>query len=272
MSWWLRSTIYAWPGIGPLRTHGWREKYYGPWVSFSLYACGLFAVLGITGVLPAGGASVFAALFAVSAGLLLIPEGRASGDAPWDWRRAIGALPVRAVAGFGYLRRDIRALLHRGGPEPEASSPQAAVAEAVAARGIPSVMEDPALGVAPEPAELVGGNASAPGPCAALAAYIAGFEPEDDMALRVFVEGLAAGSVMIADAWNQFAETCLSTVGLDPAFVAGILEAGDSAAAHGSLLAQVIKRLSVIYGAVQEWVAAHGPLPNKAREFLTGEL
>jgi hypothetical protein len=180
----------------------------------------------------------------------------------------VGVLAVRKPDMLpGQLRRFLRI-----GTQPDGTAPAAIVADAVSTRGIPSVMEDPALGVAPEPAELVGGNASAPGPCAALAAYIAGFEPEDDMALRVFVEGLAAGSVMIADAWNQFAETCLSTVGLDPAFVAGILEAGDSAAAHGSLLAQVIKRLSVIYGAIQEWVAAHGPLPHKAREFLTGDL
>jgi hypothetical protein len=60
-------------------------------------------------------------------------------------------------------------------------------------------------------------------------------------------------------------------VGLDPAYVAGILEAGDSAGGHGSLLAQIHKRYSVIYAAVKEWVAAHGPLPHKARDFLTGE-
>jgi len=180
----------------------------------------------------------------------------------------VGVLAVRKPDMLpGQLRRFLRI-----GTQPDGTAPAAIVADAVSTRGIPSVMEDPALGLAPEPAELVGGNASAPGPCAALAAYIAGFEPEDDMALRVFVEGLAAGSVMIADAWNQFAETCLSTVGLDPAFVAGILEAGDSAAAHGSLLAQVIKRLRVIYAALNEWINTHGPLPNKAREWLTGEL
>jgi hypothetical protein len=251
--------------------HGWQEKYYGPWISFALYACGMFALLGIDGILPAAPASALAALFAVPAGLLLISEGRADEGAPWDWRRAVGALPVRAAAGIGYLRRDIRALLHRGDPEAEAFSPEAVVAEAVATRGIPSVMEDPALGVAPEPAELVTAAVPAAAPYAALAQYIAGFEPEDDMSLRMFMEGSAAGSVMVADAWHQFADTCLNSVGLDPAYVAGILEAGDSAGGHGSLLAQIHKRYSVIYSAVKEWVAAHGPLPHKARDFLTGE-
>ena len=252
--------------------HGWREKYYGPWISFCLYACGTFILLGTVGLLPAAGTSALAALFAVSAGLLLIPEGKAAEDAPWDWRRAIGALPVRAAAGIGYLRSDIRSLLHRGAPEPEASSPEAAVAEAVTTRNIPNVMDDPALGAAPEPAELVSGPAPAPGPYAQLAEFIAGFEPEDDMSLRMFMEGNAAGSVMVADAWHHFADTCLNSVGLDPAYVAGILEAGDSAGGHGSLLAQIHKRFGVIYAAVKEWISAHGPLPHKAREFLTDDM
>ena len=250
--------------------HGWREKYYGPWISFCLYACGTFILLGVNGVLPAAGTSAFAVLFAVSAGLLLIPEGKTDKDAPWDWRRAIGALPVRAAAGIGYLRSDIRSLLHRGDPEPEASSPEAAVAEAVTTRNIPNVMDDPALGAAPEPADLVSGQVPAAAPYAQLAEFIAGFEPEDDMSLRMFMEGNAAGSVMVADAWHHFADTCLNSVGLDPAYVAGILKAGDSAGGHGSLLAQVHKRFGVIYAAVKEWIsgarpaAAQGPgIPDR---------
>lgn len=252
--------------------HGWQAKYYGPWVSCALYACGTFTLLGADGILRTGAASVLAVLAAAATGLLLIPDGKTGEDAPWDWRRAGGALPARVIAGPGYLYRDILALLHRGAPEAEASSPEAAVAEATATRNIPSVMEDPALGLAPEPAELVAGNIPAPAPYAALAAFIAGFEPEDDMSLRMFMEGNAAGSVMVADAWHHFADTCLNSVGLDPAYVAGILEAGDSAGGHGSLLAQIHKRYSVIYAAVKEWISAHGPLPHKAREFLTDDM
>jgi hypothetical protein len=77
---------------------------------------------------------------------------------------------------------------------------------------------------------------------------------------------------MVADAWHHFADTCLNSVGLDPAYVAGILEAGDSAGGHGSLLAQIHKRFGVIYAAVKEWISAHGPLPHKAREFLTDDM
>src|SRR6185312_14301674 len=88
--------------------HGWQEKHYGPWVSFALYACGTFPLLAIDGVLRAATALVLAALSAVATGLLLIPEGKAGEGEPWDWRRAVSALPVRATAGIGYLRRDIR--------------------------------------------------------------------------------------------------------------------------------------------------------------------
>jgi hypothetical protein len=179
----------------------------------------------------------------------------------------LGVLAVRKPAMLpGQLRRFLRV-----GTQPESLAAEAAVAEATATRNIPSVMEDPALGLAPEPAELVGGNIPAPEAYAALAGFIAGFEPEDDMALRMFMEASAAGSVLVADAWHHFADTCLNSVGLDPAFVAGILEAGDSSGAHGTLLAQVHKRFGVIYAAVKEWVGAHGPLPHKARDFLTGE-
>jgi hypothetical protein len=235
----------------------------GNWVvvlMWSVLAVVTFAILGAAAPLPAGLYAAVAVTVILAIGRVWTPEGR---------HALAGDLRYGLAEPFSALRR----LAHPGGGarEAEASSPQAAVAEAAATRNIPSVLEDPALGVAPEPAELVSGQVPAAAPYAALAQYIAGFEPEDDMSLRMFMESNAAGSVMVADAWHHFAETCLNSVGLDPAFVAGILEAGDSAGAHGSLLAQVIKRLSVIYGAVQEWVATHGPLPHKAREWLTGD-
>jgi hypothetical protein len=87
----------------------------------------------------------------------------------------------------------------------------------------------------------------------------------------MFMQGNAAGECAVADAWHQFGETCLSAVGLDPAFVAGLLEVGDSAAQHASLLAMVYKRFGVLYAAVQEWISAGRQLPHKAREWLTGE-
>jgi len=238
-------------------------------VAAGMYAGVACVMLAIVGVLAWGTAAVLAVLFlGASAGLVL------SGGRKGAARAALG----HASDGVAGLAGDAGGLWHRfrgsrgGAPEPAPGSPQEVVAEAAAARGIPPVMEDPALGLAPEPAELAGGTIPAPAPYAALAEFIAGFEPEDDLALRMFMESSAAGSVLVADAWHHFADTCLNGAGLDPAFVAGVMEAGDSSGAHGTLLAQVSKRFTVIYHAVQEWVGAHGPLPHKAREFLTGDL
>jgi len=239
-------------------------------VSAGMYAGLACVMLAATGVLGWAAAAVLAFLFLGAAAALVLSGGR-DGAARAALGHAGGGFTGLAGDAGGLWRR-LRGALPGSGPEPEAGSPEAAVAEAAATRNIPSVMEDPALGLAPEPAELVAGNIPAPAPYAALAQFIAGFEPEDDMALRMFMESSAAGSVMVADAWHHFADTCLNTVGLDPAFVAGILEAGDSAGGHGTLLAQVHKRFAVIYAVVKEWVGAHGPLPHKAREFLTDDL
>lgn len=250
--------------------HGFRDKKRGSAAAAGMYAGGAFILLAVDGALSWLTAVVLAVLsLGAAAGLVLAGGREGAGKA------ALG----HAGAGMGHLGADARGIWRRllgrlrgDGPEPEASSTEAAVAEAAASRAIPSVMDDPALGAAPEPAELVSGQVPAAAPYAALAQYIAGFEPEDDMSLRMFMEGNAAGSVMVADAWHHFADTCLNSVGLDPAYVAGILEAGDSAGGHGSLLAQIHKRFGVIYAAVKEWISAHGPLPHKAREFLTDDM
>jgi hypothetical protein len=159
----------------------------------------------------------------------------------------------------------------RGGEDGDGDGPipLEAVAEHAATRSIPSVMADPALGVPPEPAELASASVPVPAPWAALAQYIAGREPADDQELRMFSDGDAVGALAVADAHNVYADTCLNGLGLSPAYVAGILEAGDSMAGHASVIAQVHKRFGVIYGAIKEWVGTHGQLPHHARDFLT---
>ena len=77
---------------------------------------------------------------------------------------------------------------------------------------------------------------------------------------------------MIADAWRHFADTCLHGAGLDPAYVAGILEVGDTEGESAAHKAQVHKRFGVIYQQVQEWISAGRMLPHRARDFLTGEM
>jgi hypothetical protein len=193
------------------------------------------------------------------------------------WGRAWTPAGRHAIVGHFILgpREAWRQLAGReAGRAPEApeGDPEAVVGEALkGGRQIPPVLQDPALGPVPEPAEIASSAVPVPAPYAALAAFIRDFEPADDMELRMFMDGHAAGQLAIADAWHDHADVLLNGVGLDPAHVAGVLEAGNSAAEHGSLLTQVHKRFGVIYAQVKEWISAHGPLPHKARDFLTGE-
>jgi len=245
--------------------HGWRDKARGPWTGAGLYSCAAVIMLAIDGALKPLTAGVLAFLAAAAAAGLALAGGREGAG-----KAVIG----HAGAGIGYLGRDTRGIWRRvtarSGGEDAPAETEAVVAEHVTARNIPNVMADPVLGPAPEPAELATA-APVPAPYAALAAYIAQFLPEDDQALKMFMQSNAAGECAIADAWHQFGDVCLSSVGLDPAYVAGLLEAGDSAAQHASLLAMVHKRFGVVYAAVQEWISAGRQLPHKAREFLTGD-
>jgi hypothetical protein len=252
-------------GIKAGKRQWWRSLGADSWFALLLWGAAAiiaFTVLGVIG--PLAGALLGGGAVAVLAvwGKVWTGEGR-------------GALRGHLASGPGEAGRSLLGRL-RGllGSEDEPAGgpvPLEAVAGHAATRAVPSVMADPVLGPPTEPGEIAAAGIPVPPPYAALAQFIGGFEPEDDQALRMFMEGHASGTVALADAWHAFAETCLNGVGLSPAYVAGILEAGDSAGEHASLLAQVHKRFHVVYAAVKEWIAAHGPLPHKAREFLTGE-
>ena len=246
-----------------------RSRDGGAWITLLMFACAASAALTALGWLPLlPGAAAAAATGAVAV-LLLKPWEKGAGNAALGHaREGIGWARDDARGLWGWLRNRSAGFLATSHGT-EAGDPEAVVAEAVAARGIPPVLADPVIGPPPAP-EAIAAAAPVAGPWAALADYIAGFEPADDMELRMFNEGNAAGALAVAEAHRAFADTCLNGIGLNPAYVAGILEASDSAVEHASLLAQVSRRFSVLYGALQEWISAHGPLPHKAREFLTG--
>jgi len=247
-----------------------RQEWLVPQAWYMPLAAGsaLFAVLALLGVAgPLAGTLIAGGLAAVLAWLAQLWT-RAGWHRLYAQLRAGLSFAGETAAGIGG-----RLAGSRGG-EPGQDSPAAVVAEAVAARGIPSVMEDAHLGAAPAPADVGAGLAAAgvpvPEPWANLAAWIAGREPADDLELRMFTDGDAAGALAVAEAYHAYGDVLLNGVRLSPAYVAGILEAGDSAAGHASLLAQVHKRFGVIYGAVKEWISAHGPLPKG--DFLSDDL
>jgi hypothetical protein len=248
--------------------HGIRQRDYFGFAIAGLYACAAVIILAVLGVIHPVAAGVYAALACgVTAGISVKVSGRG----------APATLAGFAGSAIGFLGADIRNLFRRLRPGlvsvsggEEAGPHVAAVAEAVATRAIPSLREDTALGVPPEPAAIASA-APVPAVYAALADYIASFEAEDDQALRMFMESNAAGGVALAEAWHAFGEHCLNGAGLHPAYVAGILEVGDGEAENAAHKVQAHRRFHVIYGSVKEWIAAHGPLPHRAREFLTGE-
>jgi len=232
----------------------------GNWVvllAWSALTVVMFTLLGAIGPLTGGLYAALAVVVILAVGRVWTPEGR---------RALAGDLRYGFAEPFAALRRRVRRV--PGAEEP--GETEAVVGGYVASRQIPPVREDPALGLPPEPAVMA--SVPAPAPYAALAQFIGGFEPEDDQALTMFMQGHAAGGLVIAEAWRHFADTCLHGTGLDPAYVAGILEVGDTEGESAAHKAQVHKRFGVIYQQVQEWISAGRMLPHKAREFLTGEM
>lgn len=251
--------------------YAFRDKVPGQWACAGFWACAGVAFLAALGVLGITQAVILAALSGGGAAGAAAVRKEPPGEVFGDLAESLGVALRRLRLVPGWSRLQVPSLVSRTRESAAPADPALAAAEAVATRGIPPVMEDPHLGPAPEPADLANPAVPVPEPWAALAAWIAGREPADDMELRMFAEGDAVGALAVADARHAFADTCLNTIGLDPAYVAGILETGDSMAEHASMLAQVHKRFGVIYAQVKEWISAHGPLPHKAREFLTGE-
>jgi hypothetical protein len=243
----------------------------GAWITLLMFACAASAALTALGWLPLLPGIIAAAVTGAAAAAMLKPWEKGAGNAALGHaREGIGWAREDARGLWGWLRqRGGGFLVTRHGGETEGGDPEAVVAEAVTARGIPPVLADPVLGPPPAP-EAIAAAAPVAGPWAALADYIASFEPADDMELRMFNESNAAGALAVSEAHRAFADTCLNGIGLNPAYVAGILEASDSAVEHAGLLAQISRRFSVIYSTLQEWINVHGPLPKNAREWLTG--
>lgn len=245
-----------------------RARSRGQGTAAGVLGCAGVAVLGALGTIRPATAIALACLCAGAAAALTLVKG---------WRGSLGEITGETGAAFGRLGADIRRLWQRlggrlaalrGEEEAAPGLPAEAVRAAVASRAIPPLGADPSLGAPPEPAAITAA-APVPPPYAALASWIAGFEAADDQDLRMLAEGCAAGNVAVAEAWHQFGDRCLDSR-LHPAYVAGILEVGDTEAQSAASKIQAHRRFAVIYGAVKEWISGNGPLP-KDGDFLTGE-
>lgn len=162
------------------------------------------------------------------------------------------------------------------GPDPgEPARPRRAPRPAPAASGdggappwmAPPLREDPALGPAPAP-EVAAAAGAVPVPWAELAAWIAGYVPEDDNAQSAFLTGIAAGVVAVADAIGAHSETVINDIGLDPAYGSALLEVAGRLAETAGDVALADQRYHVIYGELKRAVEDGLILPHRTREWF----
>lgn len=252
---------------------GIRERAAGPVSAAGIFALPAVIILAVLGAVVPVPAAILSGLAAVAVAAAVLLGRQTAGDVLGHVAEGLGVAGGSLRGMARWSRSQVPSLVSRAGlgTAPGEAVPIEAVAEHVAARGIPSVMEDPHLGAPPEPADLASPAVPVPAPWAALAEWIATREPADDLELRMFSDGDAAGALAVADARHAYAETLLNGAGLSPAYVAGELEAGDGMAEHATVLAMIYRRYLVIYGQLKEWVSAHGNLP-KDGNFLTGDM
>ena len=118
---------------------------------------------------------------------------------------------------------------------------------------------------------ILGGPIAAPDDWALLIGRVSGFEPEDDADLIEFFRGEAAGAVGLGEAWGAVADTCLSSIGLDPVAVQGTVEMADVHTEVAHSIGYALHRFLLVYGELMEAVADGLVLPVNAREWITGQ-
>jgi len=236
----------------------------GAWITALMFGCAAIAGFTALGMLSVLTGSILACLVFGAFVALAQP-----------WRKGV-ARSLRSNAGVGtrWLREDAsraRGWFRRffirstaGGVMPP--EPESLAAAGAALRAVPSLREDTALGATTTEAIAA---IPAADPARALADWIAAHEPETDAELLAFVRSLAAGFILISYAFYAYADRCMSDLGLDPAFSAGIGEIAEHSAELAHDIALVDHRFQLIYQQIQEWIASGRVLPTNPR-FLTG--
>jgi hypothetical protein len=242
-----------------------RER--GSWVTPLMFGCAAAADFTAIGFLPVWIGTVIAML--IFAAFLAV--GR-----PWR-KHSRRALRSNARIATRWLGEDTRRasgrirgryrLVRRSGDSVPSPPEEHLAAVGAMIRAVPPLREDAALGgpIAPEAIASI----PAADPARVFAEWIAAHEPETDAELLAFVRSCAAGQILISHAWYAYADRCMSDLGLDPAFTAGIGEIAEHSAELANDMALVDQRFHLIYREIQDWIASGRVLPSNPR-FLTG--
>jgi hypothetical protein len=241
-----------------------QHKDRGSWITALMFGTAAIADFTALGMLPVLTGTVLAVL--LLGALVTIAK---------PWRKGVArSLRSNATVGTRWLREDtrkaaggIRGRFRRADDSVPPPPEEHLAAVSAMIRAVPPLREDTALGgpIAPEAIASI----PAADPARILAEWIAAHEPETDAELLAFVRSLAAGQILISHAWYAYADRCMSDLGLDPAFTAGIGEIAEHSAELAHDIALVDQRFGLIYREIQEWIASGRVLPSNPR-FLTG--
>lgn len=105
---------------------------------------------------------------------------------------------------------------------------------------------------------------------AAVAARIASFEPETDVAMQEHLAGEAKGALARADASFELCETLAANIGIDPAFIQAAAYVAEAETEMATMYAGLGQRLQDIYQLPYEHIDNGGTLPDPP-DWLTPE-
>jgi hypothetical protein len=113
-------------------------------------------------------------------------------------------------------------------------------------------------------------HASVPGEWKQVVAAAADFEPEDDGELLAWMAAEVAGMSAYAEALTEVYETCVESIGVDPAAMNAVHDTADAAADAATAMASARGKFAAHYAEVREFAASGGLLPYDGR-WITGD-
>ncbi len=143
-------------------------------------------------------------------------------------------------------------------------TPPAAVPPA-AAHGVPPAASRPPARSGAATEDCAAPRANAPAGWKALAAATASCEPEDDGDLLGWMAGEVAGMAGYGEALIEVCQSCVNSVGLDPAAMAAVHDAADAAAGAATAMACARQKFASHYAEVREFAGNGGVLPYDGR-------